>query len=207
VQIGDVSNATYPNADLDIDLTLVNMGGIPAGTLTHFPALASAGNVAVAMTASVLLAYVKSSRLKFTVSNWSESGVFYSYLPSQGFVQFGVGVDSSCVIEGVIDQIAGPACIGNVSSTGCDVRIWDAGYNGSANTNPAGGTNPCPTNWPGGRAGPFGTYEIKAPGAPTNGTTGTGAGKAGPGSTYMNITNGTLYRQTGTLASPTWTTP
>ena len=40
--------------------------------------------------------------------------------------------------------------------------------------------------------------------APSNGTSGTGAGWAGPGSIYMR-SNGTQYRQTGTLASPTWT--
>ncbi len=191
VIIGNFSDAAYPNLHLDIDLTLVNMGGIPASTLTAFPNLVTAGNVAEVMYASVSLAYVKASRLKFNISNWDESGQFYSYLPTLGFVTFGAGVDSSNLIEGCIDQITGPACIGNVSSTPCDVRIWDAAYG----------------SWPGGRAGTLGTYDIKAAGAPSNGTSGTGAGKAGPGSIYTNISNGTLYRQTGTLASPTWTTP
>lgn len=39
-------------------------------------------------------------------------------------------------------------------------------------------------------------------GAPSNGTT--GAGKAGPGSLYIDVTNKKLYQNTNTLASPTW---
>lgn len=42
-------------------------------------------------------------------------------------------------------------------------------------------------------------------GAPTNGTSGTGAGKAGPGSLYLDYTNKTIYQNTNTKASPTWT--
>lgn len=40
--------------------------------------------------------------------------------------------------------------------------------------------------------------------APTNGVSGTGAGKAGPGSFYIR-TNGAVFTNTGTKASPTWT--
>jgi len=40
-------------------------------------------------------------------------------------------------------------------------------------------------------------------GVPTNGTT--GAGIAGIGSLVSDVTNGKLYINTGTLASPTWT--
>lgn len=42
-------------------------------------------------------------------------------------------------------------------------------------------------------------------GAPTDGTSGTGAGKLPTGSIYINETNGKQYMNTGTLASPTWT--
>lgn len=42
-------------------------------------------------------------------------------------------------------------------------------------------------------------------GAPTDGTSGTGAGFAGPGSMYVNIANGKWYTNTNTKASPTWT--
>jgi hypothetical protein len=41
-------------------------------------------------------------------------------------------------------------------------------------------------------------------GAPTDGTSGTGAGKAGPGSLYVRTGNGTIYVNTNTQASPTW---
>lgn len=42
-------------------------------------------------------------------------------------------------------------------------------------------------------------------GAPTNGTSGTGAGLTGKGSLHTDATNGKLYINTGTKASPTWT--
>ena len=41
-------------------------------------------------------------------------------------------------------------------------------------------------------------------GAPTNGTSGTGAGKSGPGSLYLDYTNKSIYQNTNTLASPLW---
>lgn len=42
-------------------------------------------------------------------------------------------------------------------------------------------------------------------GAPTDGTSGTGAGKFGKGSLVIDYTNGQLYINTNTKASPTWT--
>lgn len=47
-------------------------------------------------------------------------------------------------------------------------------------------------------------WQIADEGAPTDGTSGTGAGFAGPGSTYVNITTGDKYLNTNTKASPTW---
>ena len=41
-------------------------------------------------------------------------------------------------------------------------------------------------------------------GAPTDGVAGTGSGKSGPGSLYIDITNKKLYQNTNTQASPTW---
>lgn len=41
-------------------------------------------------------------------------------------------------------------------------------------------------------------------GAPTNGTSGTGVGKFGKGSIYIDYTNGKQYFNTGTQSSPTW---
>ena len=196
VQLGLLSSANNPNRQITIDLKLINMGGVPQSTLNAFPNLAELGVQVSVMTASLAMQYCKATRVRLDISNWDELGVNFTYLPTNGFVSFGPGIDSSCLIEGQIDQIAGPAVIGNVSSTAADVRIWDA----------AGGEFVA-SNWPGGRAGPFGTYEIWTNGAPASGTTGVGAGKCGVGSICHDLANGTVYRNTGTLASPTWTTP
>jgi hypothetical protein len=47
-------------------------------------------------------------------------------------------------------------------------------------------------------------WDINDSGAPTSGTSGTGAGFAGPGSTYVNTATGFKYLNTNTKASPTW---
>ncbi len=47
-------------------------------------------------------------------------------------------------------------------------------------------------------------WHIAQAGAPTNGTSGTGVGFAGIGAQYTNTTNGAVYINTGTKASPTW---
>jgi len=47
-------------------------------------------------------------------------------------------------------------------------------------------------------------WNLVGSGAPTNGTSGTGAGFAGPLSTYNDITNTIWYTNTGTKASPSW---
>jgi hypothetical protein len=49
-----------------------------------------------------------------------------------------------------------------------------------------------------------GVYLFTGAGTPSNGTSGTGAGWAGIGSMYVNVTAGTLFQNTGTKASPTW---
>lgn len=48
-------------------------------------------------------------------------------------------------------------------------------------------------------------WDLVGSGAPTDGTSGTGAGIAGPGSTYNDYTNQVIYTNTNTKASPTWT--
>ena len=47
-------------------------------------------------------------------------------------------------------------------------------------------------------------WQITGDGAPSDGTSGTGAGYAGPASTYHDYTNGKVYVNTNTKASPTW---
>lgn len=49
-----------------------------------------------------------------------------------------------------------------------------------------------------------GVYIFAGAGNPTNAVT--GAGWAGIGSLYVNATSGTLFQNTGTKASPTWST-
>lgn len=49
-----------------------------------------------------------------------------------------------------------------------------------------------------------GVLDMTGAGAPTDGVAGTGFGKAGIGSSYTNVTNGAVYTNTGTLASPAW---
>jgi len=51
---------------------------------------------------------------------------------------------------------------------------------------------------------PGGVWMYSGATAPTNGTSGTGQGKAGPGSVYYLTTNGRMYRNYGTKASPLW---
>lgn len=50
-----------------------------------------------------------------------------------------------------------------------------------------------------------GIIQLAGSGNPTNGTSGTGVGKAAPGSVYMDYLNGVEWRNVGTKASPTWT--
>lgn len=50
-----------------------------------------------------------------------------------------------------------------------------------------------------------GVFQTASAGVPVNGTSGTGAGVLGPGSTYINTTNGVMYFNSGTTASPVWT--
>jgi len=49
-----------------------------------------------------------------------------------------------------------------------------------------------------------GVFNLAGTGTPTNGTSGTGAGFAGPGSFYFDYTNGIAYVNRGTKLSPTW---
>lgn len=57
----------------------------------------------------------------------------------------------------------------------------------------------------GGAAIGNGVILISGDGAPTDGTSGTGAGQVAKGSQYNDYTNGKAYINTGTKASPTWT--
>lgn len=49
-----------------------------------------------------------------------------------------------------------------------------------------------------------GIFDLVGSGAPTNGTSGSGAGFAGMGSFYTDTVTGNCYINLGTMASPTW---
>ena len=53
----------------------------------------------------------------------------------------------------------------------------------------------------------FNVWLVSAAAAPTDGTSGDGAGWAGPGSMYIDRTasTGAVYRNSGTKSSPVWT--
>jgi hypothetical protein len=61
-----------------------------------------------------------------------------------------------------------------------------------------------PTDYPNGIAVGDDVVIREGSGVPTNGGSGTLAGVAGKGSLYLDRTNGTLYQNTNTKASPTW---
>jgi hypothetical protein len=189
LQIGQASTATYPNAHLDIALTLVNMGGLPASTIALYPGTSIGGQSARAMPYAMTLSYTFSSRFDIRVSNIGEQGGAATLLPCAGLVCFGQGVDPGNEMRGTIDGpgvVTGPAATQTAGHgwPGCGVRIWDA---------VAGG-------WQG--AG--GTYELTGSGAPTSGSAGTGLGKAAKGSTYRDISGPGLYIQTGAITAPSW---
>jgi hypothetical protein len=189
IQIGQASTVTYPNAHLDVSLTLVNMGGLPASTIALYPGDSVGTQTPRAMPYSMTISYTFASRFDIRVTNIGEQGGAATLLPSSGFVCFGQMVDASNEIRGTIDGpsfVTGPAA---TQTTGhgwpaCSIRIWDAVANG----------------WQG--AG--GTYELTGSGAPANGTSGTGAGKAGKGSTYRDLAGPGFYIQTGSVTSPAW---
>jgi hypothetical protein len=189
IQIGQASTVSYPNAHLDVSLTLVNMGGLPAATIAAYPGDAIASQSPRAMPYSMTISYTFASRFDIRVTNIGEQGGAATLLPSAGFVCFGQLVDASNEVRGTID---GPAFVTGPAATqtsghawpACSIRIWDAVANG----------------WQG--AG--GTYELTGSGAPISGATGTGSGKAPKGSTYRDVSGPGFYIQTGTSASPAW---
>jgi hypothetical protein len=189
IQIGQASTASFPNAHLDIAMTLVNMGGLPASTIALYPGTSVGGQSPRSMPYSMTISYTFASRFDIRVSNIGETGGTPTLLPSDGFVCLGQMVDASNEIRGTIE---GPGLVTGPAATltsghgfpACSVRIWDAVASG----------------W----QGFGGTYELIGSGAPTNGAAGTGAGKASKGSTYRDIAGPGFYIQTGAIGAPSW---
>jgi hypothetical protein len=199
VAIGAGSTTAAPVTGCDIQFTLFNMGGLPASTIS---ALGLTGVSASTQPALCTIQYAVANRIELHASNLSQYGATGgspfpnpSLLPASALYQIGYSVDASNVLLGsldtvpTIDGVTRPAQIvfntaGHAVSN-CTVRVKDTQNSTWVND--------------------LGICQIIGSGAPTSGTT--GAGFAAVGSTYLNTTNGTLYRNTGTLASPTWTTP
>jgi hypothetical protein len=189
IQIGQASTTGFPNAHLDIAMTLVNMGGLPASTIAAYPGTAIATQSPRAMPYAMTLSYTLASRFDLRVTNIGEQGGAATLLPCAGVVCFGQNVDSSNEIRGTIDGpgiVTGPA-VTLTSGHGfpaCSIRIFDS---------VAGG-------W----VGAGGAYELTGSGAPVNGASGTGVGKAVKGSTYRDLAGPGFYLQTGAVTSPVW---
>jgi hypothetical protein len=193
VIIGSASSAAFPCADIHLDGTLVNMGGLPRSTIAAYPGTAVGGQTARPMAASISLAWLFSSVIRIKVSNIGEQGGQPTLLPTSGFCVLAQGVDAGNVIEGAIDTVptidgtAPPAQLVTLTTghafPGCALRVWD-------------GLHQC---W----IGPFGVAEMFGAAAPTAGT---GAGLAAPGSSYVDTASGAgrRYVNTGTQAAPVW---
>ena len=196
IQIGTASSAQFPNADIHLDGTLVNMGGLPQSTIAKYPGTAIGGQTPRPMAASISLAWLFSSGIRVKVTNIGEQGGVPTLLPTAGFCVFGQGVDAGNVIEGAIDTVptidGNPAPAQLVTLTAghafpsCAMRVWD-------------GLHQC---W----LGPFNTVEMFGATAPVNGASGTANGLATPGSTYVDTAGGAgrRYVNTGTQAAPVW---
>ena len=189
IQVGQASTASFPNAHLDISMTLVNMGGLPAATIALYTGDAVGSQSPRPMPYSMTLSYTLASRFDIRVTNIGEQGGLATLLPSAGFVCFGQNVDASNEIRGTIDGpglVTGPAATLTAGHAwpACGIRIWDA---------VAGG-------W----QGFGGTYELIGSGVPTSGAAGSFVGKAARGSTYRDIAGPGFYMQTGAVTSPNW---
>ena len=194
--IGGASSPANPCASLDLDFHVEDMGGLPASTIALYPG-STLGSMPPSQQAATCFAqYLFNSTINLKVTNLSAYGTSVSLLPTSGLYRFGYNVDPSCVFLGsldtvpTIDGVAPPAAIIGLAFSeawpGCAVRAWDGLH----------------AAW----LGQLGTAEIIGAGAPSNGTSGTGAGFAAPGSAFIDTASGAgrLYTNTNTTASPTW---
>jgi hypothetical protein len=196
ISIGYGSTTTAPVTGCRLRGTMHNMGGLPASTIT---AKGLTGVSPSTQTALVCISNATDCTIDVQASNWAQyaasgGGPSPSLLPASALYSLGVNVDPGCVLRGlldtllVIDGVAVQAAI--VSRTSgvqppCHVDVRDT-YHAA-------------------RIKDQGLVDILGTGTPTSGTGGTGAGFAWPGSTYTDMATGFEYRNTGSLASPTWT--
>lgn len=185
----NVQNSVSPTATIQCGLLSSGTDLNTGLDLTFELSAAGSGNSnpSLAGNPALYLAYTAESSFNLKIDNNP-----FGYAPSQptvitSYVQFGTNAGSSCTLIGAIDYRSGFPTPSLFSGTnpGCGVNIWDSQLLGYA--------------------GPNNIYTLTGNGAPTNGGSGTGATKAGPGSTYTDYTNKVAYLNTGTQASPTWT--
>jgi hypothetical protein len=198
--IGAGSTLAAPVIGCNLEFILFNMGGLPASTIA---AKGLTGVSASTQPAICTISNAVANRIDLAVSNNSQYGASGgspfpnpSLQPTSGIYQLGANVDSGNDLRGsidtvpTIDSVAPPAQMVTLTTghgfPGCAIRVWD-------------GLHQC-------RIGPFNTVEMFGTAAPSNGISGTGAGLAAPGSTYVVTTGGSgrRYVNTGTQASPIW---
>lgn len=142
-----------------------------------------------AVNPAIVLQHIVQSTINLKIVNGNGSqNPYTSHLINQ-YAEIGVGFDAGSVqLFGSINNATGPIFINSSDAAltpACGTHIWDASVQGFAGTS--------------------GTYQLFGSGHPTSGGSGTGAGKAGPGSSYADYTNARVYLNTNTAASPTWT--
>jgi hypothetical protein len=198
ISIGYGSSTTAPVTGCRLVGTLHNMGGLPASTIS---AKGLTGVSASQQTALVSISNATDCTLDIQASNYSQypasaGGPAASLLPASALYSLGVNVDPGCVLKGSLDTL---------------LVIDGVAIQSAIVTRTSGAALPCECDvqdtYHQTRIRSRGLCTIDGSGAPTNGTGGTGAGQAGVGSQYVNTANGAIYRNTGTLASPVWTTP
>jgi hypothetical protein len=198
ISIGYGSTTTAPVLCCRLDGTLNNMGGLPASTISAYglTGVSATQQTALVSIASAIDCYVDVQGSNYSQYAASGGGPTASPLPASALYSLGVNVDPGCVLKGsmdtlvVIDGVAVTTAIVTRTSGGaipCEVDVTDT-YNQT-------------------RIRSRGICTIDQSGAPVNGSSGTGVNQAAVGSQYINNANGTIYRNTGSLASPTWTTP
>lgn len=159
--IGTSSSGGGVCANLDIEVNATNGGTMAGVPMLH-------------------LSNTKGSKIKAYASNYGLGGTTNLNVIN-AVATFGANWDTSNIIEGAADNIAGILFNGTIPN--CGIRVWDDYIKGWCMNNSI--------------------YEIYGSGAPTNGTT--GANKAAVNSLYIDTASSNRYKNTNTIASPTWT--
>lgn len=148
------------NSGIDLQFTLTNAGAATAQPAVH-------------------LANAKAISMDLHAGNWQYANGSAATKTINALVNFGTGVDASCLVTGHVDSITGPIYTGTAPV--CGMRIWDSVANGFC--------------------GPGGVYDLVGSASPTSSTA---VNKANTGTLYRQTTAGQLWINQGTAASPSW---